>query len=82
MFDGVVNVSLDTGRKLNLLDAFWTSYVRSIYILCPQGHPYVSVILQLKRSVFKVGFSRPEKNCFICFDENPLKMMKMIFILP
>ena len=25
---------VDTGRKLNVLDVFWTSYVRSIYVLC------------------------------------------------
>ena len=35
---------VDTGPKLNLhkmfrnvLDVFWTSYLRSIYLLCPQG---------------------------------------------
>ena len=34
---------------------------------------------QLKVFV-KVGFSSSKKNCFICFNENPLKMMKNVFL--
>ena len=37
---------LDTGHKLNVLDVFWTSYVRSIYILCPGGKTLKTMILQ------------------------------------
>ena len=29
--------AVDTGRKLNVQDVFWTSYVRSIYVLCLRG---------------------------------------------
>ena len=28
---------IDTGRKLNVHKTFWTSYVRSIYVLCLWG---------------------------------------------
>ena len=28
---------VDTGRKLNIHEIFWTSYVRSVYVLCPGG---------------------------------------------
>ena len=29
--------------------------------------------------LLKVGLSPSKKNCFICFNENPLKMMKKAF---
>ena len=32
-----VELPVDTGRKLNVLDVFWTSYVRSVYVLCLRG---------------------------------------------
>ena len=39
-------------------------------------------LLCLKRNVsqtFKVGPSPSKKNCVVCFNESPLKMMKIIF---
>ena len=53
--------SLDTGRKLNVqrrsedvLDVFWTSFVRSIYVLCPGGTRYSGFYYMLIRSVFSI----------------------------
>ena len=34
----IIGFPVDTGRKLNVvLDVFWRSYVRSIYVLCLRG---------------------------------------------
>ena len=33
----------------------------------------------VSEGVFKVGLSSFKKNCFICFNESPLKMMKNVF---
>ena len=30
-------------------------------------------------AIFKVGLSPSKQNCFICFKENPMKMMKNAF---
>ena len=41
LFFANINYPVDTGRKLNVhktvLDVFWTSYVRSIYVLSLRG---------------------------------------------
>ena len=39
------SVPIDAGRKLNVLDVFWTSYVRSIYVLCLRGNDQKQGIL-------------------------------------
>ena len=36
--------------------------------------------LLLMRNALKLGSHIPRKNCFICYNENPLKMMKNAFL--
>ena len=49
---------LDTGRLQNVvLDVFLTSYVRSIYVVCPRGRAY---FLYVRKSSFF-----QQENCYV-----------------
>ena len=55
---------VDTGRKLNVQGVFWTSYVRSIYVICLRRKLYLFWRENLQSSIVRVILSAVSNSMF------------------
>ena len=80
-FETTINsLEINKNRFILTKTASFTDPVKNQIKKC-EYHPRIITIKEkdIIKTPFKVGLSPSKKNCFICFNESPLKMMKNAF---